>query len=250
VPDGRYATRTHCGASLCTPGVPGVIPGRHAVCAVEQTPSEQLDGVMLSVIPSQLSSSPLQTSGTQAVFSAGRSTKSVNAAHTVGLLVRYTRTNTVDGHGVLTIRVEYSPGPETADAVSANCHAVSVALHARSAPQLPVSTSNRSAASADVNRIRGTPAPRWFTSHAGGKFTWYHCSDPACAATNAGWLTVLPTFTVQVCDGAPHVDTGPLSTTPSQLSSTALHVSVVGVRVTVLAGHAAMPPVQYSTGSQ
>ncbi len=54
--------RWHCGASLCTPGMPGVMPTRQPVCAVEHEPSEQLVGVMLSTVPSQLSSSPLHTS--------------------------------------------------------------------------------------------------------------------------------------------------------------------------------------------
>jgi hypothetical protein len=63
-------------------------------------------------------------------------------------------------------------------------------------------------------------------------------------------VNVLPTFTVSVSLGAPHVEVGPLSTTPSQLSSIALHVSVVGVRVTVSLGHVAVEPVQYSMGSQ
>jgi hypothetical protein len=63
-------------------------------------------------------------------------------------------------------------------------------------------------------------------------------------------VNVLPTFTVSVSLGAPHVEVGPLSTTPSQLSSIALHVSVVGVRVTVSLGHVAVEPVQYSIGSQ
>jgi len=40
------------------------MPGRHAVWAVEQGPSEQLVGVMLSTTPSQLSSMPLHTSAT------------------------------------------------------------------------------------------------------------------------------------------------------------------------------------------
>ena len=56
--------RWHCGASLCTPGVPGVMPARQPVCAVEHGPSEQLVGVMSSTVPSQSSSIPLQTSVT------------------------------------------------------------------------------------------------------------------------------------------------------------------------------------------
>jgi hypothetical protein len=102
----------------------------------------------------------LQTSGTHTVVIAPRSICSVNAAQVVGFDTRVTRTNTVDGH--VTLRVEYSPGPDTADAVSANCQVIRPLLHARVAPQLPVSTSKRSDGSDDVNRMRGTPAPRRF----------------------------------------------------------------------------------------
>ena len=102
----------------------------------------------------------MQTSGTHTVEIASRSIRSEKSAQVVGFDTRVTRTNTVDGHA--TVRVEYSPGPATADAVSANCQVVRPLLHARVAPQLPVSTSKRSEASAVVNRIRGTPAPRRF----------------------------------------------------------------------------------------
>ena len=81
------------------------------------------------------------------------------------------------------------------------------------------------------------------------KVTEYQRSLPAGAATYPILEAEVPVATAPMASAEAHAVVVPSSMTPLQLSSTPLHVSVVGKRMIVSPGHAAAEPVQVSAGS-
>jgi hypothetical protein len=199
-----------------------------------------------SIRPLQSLSTPSHTSA-ESVAHTGRVAVIVKFAHVVGADTRYRRTHTVSGHAVVRVRKPV----ETTDTLSTNTHCDRVIPHDALAAQL-VRTSIRIDGSLDVRLTRGEPAPRSSVpdGYVAGIVTVNQRSLPTAAGTYALVVSVPVGDSVPRLVAVAHVSAGPLSTTPLQSSSMALHVSVDGERITVSEGHSAAEPVQVSAGSQ